>query len=402
MNQQRSTRLLVLTSTYPRSKHDPEPGFVHELARRLTGDFDVHVIGPHATGAASREHMDEVEVTRFRYAPTRLETLVNDGGIVTNLKRNPLKWLLVPAFLLAQTWTTWRTIRTWRPDVIHAHWLIPQGLIVALLGRVSRKVPPFLVTSHGADLFALRFWPMLALKRFVARRAAAMTVVSQAMLQALEKQGISSGNVMVQPMGVDLTGRYVPDPRIKRDRNQLLFVGRLVEKKGLATLFRAMPRILEARPNVYLTIAGFGPEEAALRALAAKLGLESKIHFLGAVTQEQLPALYRRAGLFVAPFIQARSGDQEGLGLVTVEAIGCGCPVIVSDLPAVRDVVQDSSRRARPGDAHDLAAKIIAFLHQPASAANAIDRELRARAQAHFDWQAVAAGYTNALRENSG
>ncbi|MDT8410302.1 MAG: glycosyltransferase, partial [Wenzhouxiangellaceae bacterium] len=203
-------RLLVLSSTYPRSEHDPEPGFVHELARRLTDAFEVRVIGPHATGAALREQMDGVDITRFRYAPSKLETLVNDGGIVTNLKRNPIKWLLVPAFLFAQTWTTWQTIRTWRPDVIHAHWLIPQGLIVALLGRVSRKVPPFLVTSHGADLFALRFWPMPAVKRFVTRRAAAVTVVSQAMLKALEEQGISTENATVQPMGVDLTERYVP------------------------------------------------------------------------------------------------------------------------------------------------------------------------------------------------
>ncbi|MDT8439911.1 MAG: glycosyltransferase [Wenzhouxiangellaceae bacterium] len=138
------------------------------------------------------------------------------------------------------------------------------------------------------------------------------------------------------------------------------------------------------------------------RALAAELGLEKKIHFLGAVTQDQLPALYRRAALFVAPFIQARTGDQEGLGLVTVEAIGCGCPVIVSDLPAVRDVVQDASRRAKPGDSDDLTAKIIGFLDQNTSEADAIDRELRIRAQAHFDWQAVAIGYANVLRESAG
>src|SRR5690606_35496267 len=75
-------RLLVLTSTYPRGDGDPEPGFVHELARRLVGRFQVTVVCPHAVGAATREDMDGVHVVRYRYAPERWETLVNDGGIV--------------------------------------------------------------------------------------------------------------------------------------------------------------------------------------------------------------------------------------------------------------------------------------------------------------------------------
>ena len=175
-------RLLVLTSTYPRWKNETEPGFVHELSRRLTDQFDIRVVGPHAPGALRRETMDDVEIRRFRYAPVRLQTLVNDGGIVTNLKRRPWKWLLVPSFILGLFWSTWREIRRWRPDVVHAHWLIPQGLVMALLSVLSSRTPPYVVTSHGADLFALRAWPLPALKRFVARRAAALTVVSKAMV----------------------------------------------------------------------------------------------------------------------------------------------------------------------------------------------------------------------------
>lgn len=395
--EQMKPRLLVLASTYPRAKGDPEPGFVHELARRLTDRFEVRVIGPHATGAARRERMDGVEVVRFRYAPARLETLVNHGGIVTNLKRNPLKWLLVPAFLIAQTWTIWRATRHWRPDVIHAHWLIPQGFIVALLSRFCQAVPPFLVTSHGADLYALRFWPMPALKRFVARRAAAMTVVSHAMLQALEEQGISAEGVSVQPMGVGLAERYVPDPAIERDHSELLFVGRLVEKKGLAVLLAAMPRILQAHPQVHLTIAGFGPEETTLRAQVQELGLESKVKFLGAVSQDQLPGLYRRAGIFLAPFIQARGGDQEGLGLVTVEAIGCGCPVIVSDLPAVRDVVADPAMRVTPGDPADIVASVNRMLDRPKEVRDEMASELRKVAVENFDWIQRSGAYARLL-----
>ena len=75
--------LLVLASTYPRWADDHEPGFVHELARRLTDRFRVLALVPHSPGSSTRETLDGVEVIRYRYAPGRLETLVNDGGIVT-------------------------------------------------------------------------------------------------------------------------------------------------------------------------------------------------------------------------------------------------------------------------------------------------------------------------------
>ena len=154
---ERKPRLLVLASTYPRWQGDSEPGFVHELSRRLTDSFEVTVVCPAASGAPLREVMDGVRVRRFRYAPDRLQTLVNDGGIVTNLKNALWKWLLVPFFLIAQFWSTRKAIKELVPDMVHAHWLIPQGLAIALLAKFSRRALPFLVTSHGADLYALRF-----------------------------------------------------------------------------------------------------------------------------------------------------------------------------------------------------------------------------------------------------
>jgi len=334
-------RLLVLTSTYPRWPDDHEPSFVHELCKRLTGDFDVTVLCPHAAGAAIDEVMDDVRIRRYRYAPARLETLVNEGGIITNLRRQPWKWLLIPGFLFAQAWATWQLIRRLRPDIIHAHWLVPQGLLVAALSRIDRRTPPLLVTSHGADLYTLRGGVMAILKRFVIRRAAAVTVVSQAMRTELGNIGADTGKVDIQPMGADLTERFTPDPLVIRSEAEILFVGRLVEKKGLLYLIEAMPSILANHPNAFLTVAGFGPEEPALRSQAQALGIDERVNFIGAVTQTRLPALYRRATVFVAPFVRAASGDQEGLGLVCIEAMGCGCPVIVSDLATSRDMFTD-------------------------------------------------------------
>ena len=390
--------LLILTSTYPRWPDDPEPGFVHELARRLTDRFRVIVLGPHAVGTKSAEVLDGVEVIRYRYAPERLETLVNDGGVVTNLRRNKWKYLLVPGFVLAQTWHAWRLVRTGRVDVIHAHWLMPQGLIAAMLRRLPGgcKVP-FVVTSHGADLFALNGRLLKWLKGFVIRSSCLITVVSEAMRSRIRKITPDVDKLSVQPMGVDLGQRFVPDSDTPRSKNELLFVGRLVEKKGLRYLLDAMPTIISRRPSVRLRIAGFGPEEAALRHQVETLGLAENVDFLGPVLQADLPSLYRHAALFVAPFVKARSGDQEGLGLVLVEAAGCGCPILVGDVPAVRDVLGcASSCLVDPHKQEQLANAVLNILENPRRAQTEVGA-LRADLVDRFDWRSVAEGYGEAL-----
>lgn len=393
----RRPRLLVLASTYPRWDGDPEPGFVHELAKRMSGQFEVTVLCPHAPSALTNEFMDGVRVHRFRYAPSPLETLVNHGGIATNLRRQVWKWLLVPGFVFGSTWSAWRTLIEERPDVIHAHWLLPQGLIIAVLGLFYRRMPPFLITSHGADLFALNGWPLLALKRFVARRAAGMTVVSSAMREEFTRIGGDVSKITIQPMGVDLQQRFTSDAT-ERSCDEVLFVGRMVEKKGLRYLIDAMPEVLARRPGAFLTIAGFGPEEAERRAQVIALGLEEKVRFLGATRQSELPSLYRRAAVFVAPFVEADSGDREGLGLVAVEAAGCGCPVVVSDLPAVRQVFPDAAmaRRVAPADPAALAGAIVDVLSEPEAARRQADA-LIARLLCQYDWQTVADGYAARL-----
>lgn len=389
-------RLLVLASTYPRWDGDHEPGFVHELCKRLADNFDVTVLCPHAPGASASEVLDGVRIVRYRYAAESLETLVNDGGIVTNLRLHPWKFLLVPSFVLAQAWAAWKLVRRNRIQVIHAHWLLPQGLIATLLKAVTGT--PYLVTSHGADLYALRARPLQALKRLVARKAAAITVVSGAMRQRMNELGVDASRIRVQPMGVDMEQRFIPDPTVQRSTRDILFVGRLVEKKGLAHLLAALPRVLQRVPDARLTIAGFGPGESEARALIQSLGLGQAVHLRGALPQSQLPQLYRSATLFVAPFIRACSGDEEGLGLVLVEAIACGCPVLAGNVPALVEVLGEENMDVAvdPWDHAVLADRIVAVLMDPELAANRAER-LRRDLGKRLDWSAVADGYSRIL-----
>lgn len=390
--------LLVLASTYPRWSGDHEPGFVHELAKRLVDRFRVIAVVPRAPGALRHENLDGVEVIRYCYAPRRLETLVNDGGIVTNLRCHRWKLLLVPTFVVAQAWRTWRVLRTRQVDVIHAHWLLPQGLIAVMLSKWSRHHPAVVVTSHGADLFALQGAVLNALKRLVVRKASAVTVVSEAMRGELVRIGAAVDSVEVQPMGVDLTERFTPDTATQRSRHEVLFVGRLVEKKGLRYLIDAMPAILKAHPSAYLTVAGFGPEEAARKSQVVALHLQAKVRFVGAVKQVDLAVRYRHAAVFVAPFVEATTGDQEGLGLVSLEAAGCGCSVVMSDLPATWGVFPEGAGCVRvvPGDIAALAKAVIEVLVHRDIHIRGVELH-REQAIKRFDWGAVSRHYAHIL-----
>ncbi|UPG95678.1 glycosyltransferase [Luteibacter aegosomatissinici] len=380
-------QLIVLASTYPRWKDDHEPSFVHELARRLTSSFDVVAVVPHAPGAAVREILDGVDVVRYRYAPAAFETLVNDGGIVTNLRRAPWKWLLVPSFAMGQ-WLAAR--RLLRPGtIVHAHWLVSPGAIARCLGA------PYLLTSHGADLFALRAPLAVRLKRWVALGARRFAVVSNAMAdEAVRQLGVPE--VTVSPMGADLQARFTPDLSLVRDKDHLLFVGRLVEKKGIDILLHALPRVIAERAATRLTIVGHGPLMAQLRALAEELGIAGAVDFAGPLAGRALVDMYRRASLFVAPFRPATSGDQEGLGLVLVEALGCGLGVVASDVPAARDVLAEmpGASRVVPGDADALASEIMRRLESPSLPDAVAGRQALLD---RFDWEAVTARYRDAL-----
>lgn len=337
--EEQKPRLLVLTSTFPRWDNDVEPGFVFELTKRMADQFQITVLCPHAPGALATEARHGIQIYRYRYAPAPLESLVNNGGIIENIRKHKWKILLTPSFALSQALWIWRLTKKNHIDVIHAHWIIPQGLIATTaLAIARRRRPAMLITSHGADLFALRSPPMKWLKRLALKRADAISVVSPAMKSVARDLGTNPSKLYVEPMGVDLSNAFTPGTSIKRSKDEVLFVGRIVEKKGLRHLIEAMPLVIAQRPNAFLTIAGFGPDIPNCKRAALHANIADRVHFIGPVDQSALPDLYRRAAVFAAPFIEARSGDQDGLGLVLIEALGCGCPVVVSDIPATRSL----------------------------------------------------------------
>ena len=395
-------KVLVLTSTLPRWANDTEPRFVEYLGYELARHFEVCMLAPRCPGAARDEVFEQggqsIRVHRFRYFLAPLESLTYAGGILARLRQNPLRLLLVPFFLAAQLVSIRKLHRIHQFDAIHAHWIIPQGLVVALLATLSSKTPPVLVTAHGGDLFALRGSLMTRLKRWVLRKADHVAVVSKAMRSTAVELGCNESAVTVQSMGVDLQGTFTPGDATAK-RAGLVFVSRLVEKKGVRYLVEAVSRLVDRFPELELVIIGDGPLRRELADLVKRHRLEQNIRFVGSIPNTELPGYLQKAQIAVMPSVVAASGDQEGLGLVAVEAMGCGCAVVASDLPAVRDTIIDGETglMAQPGNPSDLADKIAVLLDDSALLTR-LAKNGRRHALEHFDWRRVGDSYAQLIR----
>jgi glycosyltransferase involved in cell wall biosynthesis len=387
--------ILVLTSTYPRWQGDTEPAFVHFLCRQLTGKYRVIVLAPHYPGSLGKETIEGVLVYRFRYFFPFAEKLAYDGGIIANLKNNILKWLLVPFFIASQFIHMILLARKYKVSLIHAHWVIPQGLM-AVLSRQLHLIPKtirILCTSHGGDLFSLQGGFLQSMKRFTFRHSDHATVVSTAMRDHLNNMGCSTENISVQSMGVDLTRQFVPDKNAVKIRD-IIYVGRLVEKKGVSTLINSIKLLNKDYPALKVTLVGDGPERSSLVQQCRQLGIDKQIEFTGSIANDRVPKFYQSAKIAIVPSIVASDGDQEGLGLVAVEALGCGCATIVSDLPALSDVVTPGENGLvfTAGNAAELKSCITSLLND-ASLYNHLTASGRQAIIDKFDWQAVGARY---------
>ena len=398
-------KLLVLTTTFPRWANDADPPFVYNLSKRLTQKFDVTVHTPHYPGAKTREFLDGMHIYRFRYNFAPLEKLAGSTGILPTLRVNKMLYFIVPFLIGCQFFSLLFLVRKLRPNIIHAHWLIPQGLVAIIIKRLFRI--PVVVTAHGADIFGLQGMLMSRMKNRICLQADRITVVSRSLKQALKSSLPNQSDDVsmdIIPMGTDAT---VFSPEKKNDnirkkygiKNKiLLFVGRLTEKKGVDYLIDAMPMVLKQCTDVQLLIIGNGERASEFRSQAASYGLSAYVHFLGSIPNVELPAYYAVADIFIAPSIIAKGGDREGFGLTLVEAAMSGCLVISTKTGGIEDIIQDGKTGflVPQKDAKALAEKILyTFAHE-----DEIDKmreAARIRCIEKFDWSVIAGRYEDLM-----
>lgn len=391
----KNVRMLVLASTYPRWEGDTIPGFVHRLNRELaTLGMQILAVVPHCKHSATFEEMDGISIRRFRYFMERYELLAYQGGMLNTLSRGWLPKLLLILYLASQYLHTLIFAVSKKIDLIHAHWVLPQGLVAIFVSKtLFWKKIPVVITVHGGDIYGLNGRFINLLRNWIFRQATAITIVSH----AIKKKLPDLPTIHVRSMGVDAQKLFFPTD--EKRQNYILFVGRLAEKKGCEYLIRAFKDMDKKHACMELKIIGDGPLMNDLINLSDSLGIGNRVHFVGSVAQTELPSWYRQASVFVLPSIVAKSGDQEGLGLVLAEAMACGCPVIASNLPAVRDLAVDEryGELVQPSNVSQLAKALNSVLDDTS---NALDRAKLARNHVleNYDWSVVGADYYKIIK----
>lgn len=363
--------VLMLTSTYPRWADDSTTTFVADLATSLVAlGWSVDVVAPHDAGAVRHEQLDGVTVHRFRYAwPERSQTLCYGGGGLIRLRQRRANVLKLPQFVVAEWGAAVSRVMRRRYDVIHSHWLVPQGFVGALVPTRARHV----VTVHGGDVFALQQRPVLAAKAFTLRHADCVTFNSSVSRRAALALGACPRREELIPMGVRTP---TPDPatveQFRADHRLdggplVVLLGRIVEEKGVPDAIAAMRSVLTECPDARLVIAGDGPDVDSARVLADQLGLGDRVRLIGWVPKEDVPSLLAAADIVVAPSRTSDQGWQEAQGLSILEAMASGVPVVASRSGGIVDSIEDgrTGLLVPERSPSELADAIVRLHHEP-------------------------------------
>lgn len=321
-------KLLVTASTFPRWEGDTEPRFVLDLSKHMTDEFDVTVLVPAALGAKDREVLEGVNVIRYHYFPVhKWETLCYPGAIVPRIKEKKIRVCLVPFLFLSLYFHLFRLLPQF--DIVHAHWLIPQGIVQSFFKK------PYIVTGHGGDVTALNRGLFRQLKIRCLKRATHVTVVSKQAKKRIQEL-VPNINPDIISMGVNTEKfnkqYYISDYFGQGEKKVVLFVGRLVEIKGVNYLIEAMKQV-----NALLVIVGDGPLRQKLENQAKELA--GRVKFLGTKSHVELPAIYASADILVVPSVTIGAREQEGVPTTIMEAMASELPVIASDSGGISDIV---------------------------------------------------------------
>lgn len=324
-------KILITSSTLPRWDKDTEPRFVLDYAKSIQQYYDVTILAPAAIGAKDTEVIEGVDIIRYHYFPIhKWETLCYPGAIMPRIHEKKIRGLLVPFMILSLWFKILKIYKNY--DLIHSHWMIPQGAVQSVFHK-----KPYILTGHGGDITSLNSWFMKKVKKASLKHARHVTVVSDSMKDYVNSI-YPNDKTTVLPMGCD-TSVFKPDNHIENyfgqgDKKVVLFVGRLAEVKGVEYLINAVEKL----DDVMLCIVGTGNLESELKALAKPMG--DKVVFLGAKTHGELSTIIPSSDMLVMPSITASDGGKEGFGLVIIEAMASGIPVIASNSGGIPNTVK--------------------------------------------------------------
>jgi glycosyltransferase involved in cell wall biosynthesis len=391
-------KILVMTSGYKRWQDDEQYNehFVVELTKRLSQKFNISVLAPSYPSSKAEETIDGIRIYRHKQYISPKVSIAYKNGMISNVREN--NWLIrvIPFYILFQFINLMRIVKKENMQVIHAHWIIPQGLVAVLYKIICNRKIKIIATIHGSDFLSINNFIGKQLKKFIISRVDCLTVVSNAIKSEVERI-TSQENIFVCPMGID-TSMFKPtckDLSLKQEldihKEFLLFVGSCVEQKGIRYLVEAMTEICSGYPECKLVVIGSGSLLEEMKIIAKNAGLEKNICFLGYMEHIKLPKYFATADVFILPSLS------EGYSLVVREALSSGTPTIVTDLPVFStDKANGLFEIVPPKDSRSIAEKVKYILGHKEKYEKEKEN-MHEFAVDNFDWIKVADNYANLI-----
>lgn len=386
-------RILVVTPTYLPIVGGAEVG-IYEVYRRLAARHQVRILTPDLTGhirgcpVSPVEFVHELDVIRFR-----------DTWSGMNLRGHRVTRGMIPPFSLSQIFHLARQVREFAPDVINMHYAIPGGLAAVISQRLLRV--PVVLSLVGRDVPGPHTPPMW--KRYVkaiAGQCARTILISDYCRHSVFGRNAPRSSKVI-PYGTDLNKFKLhvnkADIRAKLclppDGTLLLAVQRLVTEKRVDVVIRAAGVLAAENRKLLLAIVGTGPCMGELIQLATSAGLNGQMRFLGQVPREELVSLYQAADIFVF------HSTYETFGVVLVEAMAAGLPIVTVNNTAIPELVRDGENGilVQQNDHSAMAAAVNTLIGDPALRAKM--GEFGGRLAAKYDWQTIAEQYEDVLYE---
>jgi phosphatidylinositol alpha-1,6-mannosyltransferase len=344
--------LLVITELFLPTKGGTAVWF-DEVYRRLGGK-EIHIVTAQVPGAEEHD----------RDHPNTVHRL--------NLRRH---WWLKPESLAMYSKLLLASLRiAWRFPIaaIHAGRVLPEGLVGLCIARLFRK--PLVIYAHGEEIATWRQPAKFKAMVFTYRHADRVIANSGFTQGELCKLGVPQTRIVRISPGVDVE-RFRPGLPVadlferldlSPDTPLILSVGRLSRRKGFDQVIRALPQVVEAVPKVRYVLIGIGEDKSYLEQLAKEAGVADRVHFLGHVPMEELPRWYNACTVFAMPNREI-SGDNEGFGMVFLEAAACGKPSLAGIAGGTGDAVREgvTGLRVDGESVAQIASALVSLLKEP-------------------------------------
>jgi glycosyltransferase involved in cell wall biosynthesis len=368
-------KIAVIASSYPRFEGDGVAPFVKSISESLIHHgHHVEVVAPYDP-AVKQSSDHSITVHRFKYTwPEKFHILGHAKSLQADVKLRPLAIFLLPLFLISALITLFRTCKKMHADIIHAHWVLPNGLPAAIISKLLNI--PLIISLHGSDIFvADKNFLFKSVAKWVLSQSSSVTACSQELKDRALKINPDI-DITLLPWGADPKAFQPLEKTRKNDIRKsygwktdeiiIIALGRFVYKKGFENLIAITSDLPLSQHKIRVVIGGSGDLITQYQQQVNQNQIADIVDFPGQITWDAVPEFLGSADIFTLPSQRDKAGNLDGLPTVLLEAMACGLPVVASDIGGVKLVVnEENGFLVEPGQRKQLLDALTKLIKDP-------------------------------------